>query len=102
MGVKHRLGAIKAVEDWIELEMLHHTRHRLIDAGLPSYEISNYSRTAPSAEHNLVYWTGGNYLGLGPSAASHLSGWRWRNRPHLGEWEQAVAAETLPGTDINI
>lgn len=100
MGVKHRLGAIKAVEDSIELEMLHHTRRRLIGAGLPPYEISNYSRTGAECRHNLVYWTGGNYLGLGPSAASHLSGWRWRNRPHLGEWEQAIAAETLPGADI--
>lgn len=100
MGVKHRLGAIKAVEDSTELEMLHHTRRRLIEAGLRPYEISNYSCLGAECRHNLVYWTGGNYLGLGPSAASHLTGWRWRNRPHLGQWEQAIAANQLPGTDI--
>ena len=100
MGVKHRLGAIKGVEDSVELEMLHHTRGRLIAEGLPPYEISNYSRPGRECRHNLVYWTGGNYLGLGPSAASHLSGWRWRNRPHLGEWEQAIAAGSVPGLDI--
>jgi oxygen-independent coproporphyrinogen-3 oxidase len=100
MGVKHRLGAITAVEDSVELEMLHYTRQRLIGAELPPYEISNYSRPDCECRHNLLYWTGGNYLGLGPSAASHLSGWRWRNRPHLGEWEQAISAGTLPGTDI--
>jgi oxygen-independent coproporphyrinogen-3 oxidase len=100
MGVKHRLGAIQSVEDSVELEMLHHTRRRLIGIGLPPYEISNYARPGAECRHNLVYWTGGNYLGLGPSAASHMSGWRWRNRPHLGEWEQAVAAGVLPGTDL--
>lgn len=100
MGVKKRMGAIQSVDESVELDMLHHTRRRLIDLGMPPYEISNYSRAAEECRHNLVYWTGGNYLGLGPSAASHLSGWRWRNRPHLGEWEQAVAAGTLPGIDI--
>ena len=100
MGVKHRLGAIKAVEDSVELQMLHHTRRRLSEAGLPPYEISNYSRPGRECRHNLVYWMGGNYLGLGPSAASHLSGRRWRNRPHLGEWEQAVSSGRLPATDL--
>ena len=100
MGVKKRLGAIRAVDDEVELEMLHHTRERLVELGMPPYEISNYSRPGEECRHNVVYWTGGNYLGLGPSAASHLAGWRWRNRPHLGEWEHAIAAGVLPGTDV--
>lgn len=100
MGVKHRLGTIRAVDESIELKMLHHTRQRLTEAGLPPYEISNYSRPGRECRHNLVYWTGGNYLGLGPSAASHLAGRRWRNRPHLGEWEQAVSSGRLATTDL--
>lgn len=100
MAVKKRLGTIRPVEDDTELAMLHHTRRRLIEAGLPPYEISNYAASGEECRHNLVYWTGGNYLGLGPSAASHIEGWRWRNRPHLGEWEQAVAAGTLPAMDL--
>lgn len=100
MGVKKRLGVIRAVEDATELEMLHHTRLRLTEAGLPPYEISNYAASNEECRHNLVYWTGGNYLGLGPSAASHIEGWRWRNRPHLGEWERAVAAGGLAASDV--
>ena len=99
MGVKKRLGLISPVEDAVELRMLHHTRRRLADAGLEAYEISNYAKHGEECRHNLIYWTGGNYLGLGPSAASHIDGWRWRNRPHLGEWERAVAAGTLAATD---
>lgn len=99
-AVKKRLGAFQPVDEAIELEMLHHTRRRLTEAERPPYEISNYALPGEECRHNLVYWTGGNYLGLGPSAASHFEGWRWRNRPHLGEWEQAVAADHLPATDV--
>ena len=100
MAVKKRLGVVRAVEDELELEMMRHTRSRLTSAGLPPYEISNYSAPGQECRHNLMYWTGGNYLGLGPSAASHLEGWRWKNRPHLGEWERAVASENLPAIDV--
>jgi oxygen-independent coproporphyrinogen-3 oxidase len=100
MAVKKRLGVIRSVDESIELEMLHHTRRRLCNLGMPPYEISNYAQMGQECRHNLVYWTGGNYLGLGPSAASHMGGWRWRNRPHLGEWEQAASAQQLPSTDV--
>lgn len=36
--------------------------------------------------HNLVYWTNGNWLGVGPSAASHIDGYRWKNQAHLGKY----------------
>src|SRR5207302_3383448 len=100
IAVRKRLGLLHAAEESLELDMLHHARRRLAETGRPAYEISNYATPGEECRHNLVYWTGGNYLGLGPSAASHLGGWRWRNRPHLGEWEQAVSEGRLPATDI--
>ena len=84
------------MEESVELEMMHHTRRRLEAAGMPAYEISNYAAPGQECRHNLLYWSGGDYIGLGPSAASHVQGWRWRNRPHLGEWETAVAAAPFP------
>ena len=100
MAVRKRLGQFRAVDESIELEMLHATRRRLAAHGMRAYEISNYARTGEECRHNLLYWNGGNYLGLGPSAASHMEGTRWRNRPHLGEWENAVAEQSLPATDV--
>ena len=77
--------------------MFRHTRAATRGGrGWPAYEISNYAVPGEECRHNLVYWTGGNYIGLGPSAASHVQGWRWKNRPHLGEWEEAVGAEAFP------
>src|SRR5947207_11720590 len=99
MAVKKRLGTIRAVEDEIELEMLHHTRRRLNEAGFAAYEISNYAKAGDECRHNLLYCNGGNSLGLGPAAASHVQGHRWRNRPRLGEWESAIAGNALAATD---
>lgn len=100
MAMKRRLGQIQAVDEDVEIQMLRHTRRRLSAAGLEAYEISNYSAPEQECRHNLIYWTGGNYIGLGPSAASHVQGWRWRNRAHLGEWEDAVDAGRLPAADV--
>lgn len=100
MAVKKRLGVIRGVDEAVELEMMHYARRRLGDAGLRPYEISNFAARGEECRHNLVYWTGGSYLGLGPSAASHLEGLRWRNLPHLGEWEQATAQGRIPAIDI--
>ena len=38
-------------------------------------------------------------VALGPSAASHVEGYRWRNRPHLREWEEAVDSGRLPAIE---
>ena len=54
-------------------------------AGYARYEISNYARAGRRARHNSLYWTGGEYLGLGASASGFLrtsdGGMRWRNHP---------------------
>jgi oxygen-independent coproporphyrinogen-3 oxidase len=101
IAVRRRLGQLRGVvEEDAELSMLRHTRRVLTGAGLQPYEISNYAAPGEACRHNLLYWNGGNYLGLGPSAASHVQGWRWRNRPHLGEWEAAVDAGALPAIDV--
>ncbi len=100
LAVRKRLGQFTAAADELELEMLHDTRDRLAAAGFAAYEVSNFARGGEACRHNLNYWTGGNYLGLGPSAASHVDGVRWRNRPHLGEWEAAVADGRLSAADV--
>lgn len=102
MAVRKRLGQFRPTDEGIELEMFHLARRRLEAAGRPAYEISNYAVPGEECRHNLLYWTGGDYLGLGPSAASHVQGNRWRNRPNLREWEEAVDADALPAIDVEI
>ena len=100
IAVKKRLGMMVPTRDELELEMLWYARNSLTEVRLPPYEISNYSAPGEECRHNLHYWLGGSYMGLGPSAASHVHGTRFKNRPHLGEWETAIEADELPATDV--
>lgn len=42
-------------------------------AGLPAYEISNHARPGAESKHNMLYWTGGDYIGVGPGAHGRLT-----------------------------
>ncbi len=42
-------------------------------AGLPAYEISNHARPGTESRHNLLYWTGGDYVGVGPGAHGRIT-----------------------------
>jgi oxygen-independent coproporphyrinogen-3 oxidase len=56
------------------------TTMRLLGAaGFQQYEISNYARPGRESAHNRAYWSGNNYLGLGPSAFSTVGAERWQN-----------------------
>src|SRR5207245_7153158 len=48
-------------------------------AGYRHYEISNWARPGFESRHNLLYWTQGDYIGLGIGAHSHRDGVRWWN-----------------------
>ena len=100
IAVRRRLGQLKSIAEDLEMHMLYDTRDQMQAIGIPAYEISNFAAVGQECRHNLNYWTGGNYIGLGPSAASHVDGWRWKNRPHLGEWESAVESGSLPTTEV--
>ncbi|MBC7784765.1 MAG: radical SAM family heme chaperone HemW, partial [Burkholderiales bacterium] len=95
MTVRKRLGEFTPAADEMELEMFAHVRHTLAAHGIEWYEISNYAKPGEECRHNLVYWHGGNYIGIGPSAASHVEGHRFKNVPRLADWESAVPSGDL-------
>jgi oxygen-independent coproporphyrinogen-3 oxidase len=59
-------------------------------AGFGQYEISNYSRPGCECLHNLAYWQGAEYAGLGPSAFSTCSGVRRRNIANTSEYIRRI------------
>ncbi|MEV0363611.1 radical SAM family heme chaperone HemW [Nocardia fusca] len=73
---------------------------RLEAAGLTWYEVSNWSSGgAARCRHNLGYWDGGDWLGAGPGAHSHLGGVRWWNVKHPARYADRVAHGGLPAAD---
>jgi putative oxygen-independent coproporphyrinogen III oxidase len=70
----------------------------LTGAGFGWYEVSNWARTpADRCRHNLLYWTGGDWWGLGPGAHSHVGGLRWWNVKHPGAYADRIRAGGSPG-----
>jgi oxygen-independent coproporphyrinogen III oxidase len=65
----------------------------LEDGGLPQYEISNYARPGYEAQHNLIYWRGEAYLGVGVSAASYVHGERRTNWYEMDRYMNAAKSE---------
>ncbi|MDD6038007.1 MAG: radical SAM family heme chaperone HemW [bacterium] len=58
----------------------------LCSHGYERYEISNYARAGYACKHNIGYWTGEHYLGLGLGAASYINGVRFTNTRILSEY----------------
>ncbi|MEM1212920.1 MAG: radical SAM family heme chaperone HemW [Planctomycetota bacterium] len=86
-------GQVTPVPEDDERRLYEALIERLEDAGFVQYEVSNWARPRAGEDgglavcrHNLLYWTNENWLGLGPSAASHVAGHRWRNVPNLARY----------------
>jgi coproporphyrinogen III oxidase-like Fe-S oxidoreductase len=61
-------------------------------AGLTWYEISNWARDEKArCQHNMLYWTGGDWWGAGPGAHSHVGGTRWWNVRHPSAYAARLA-----------
>jgi putative oxygen-independent coproporphyrinogen III oxidase len=70
---------------------------RLTAAGLGWYEVSNWARDdAARCRHNLGYWAGAGWWGIGPGAHSHLGGVRWWNVKHPAAYAGRLAAGHSP------
>jgi oxygen-independent coproporphyrinogen III oxidase len=71
-------GEYRQDEAW-DADLFEATMDRLEGAGYEQYEISNYAQKDRECRHNLAYWLGADYLGLGPSAFSTIGPRRWQN-----------------------
>lgn len=76
-------------------------RYEMVDAALGAagyewYEVSNWSLPGRACRHNLAYWQGDNWWGVGPGAHSHVGGTRWWNERHPATWTHALAEHRSP------
>jgi oxygen-independent coproporphyrinogen III oxidase len=74
------------LDESLERDMYDRIRARLKTAGFVHYEISNFAKPRFECRHNLLYWSGGEYIGCGPAAHSHWKGVRWANVSDLDDY----------------
>ncbi len=70
--------------------------------GVLQYEISNFSRPGAECLHNLKYWRYEPFLGLGPSASSHIGDRRWTNRSGIMAWLEALRTGVDPREELEM
>ncbi|SDZ26168.1 coproporphyrinogen III oxidase, anaerobic [Micromonospora pattaloongensis] len=98
LAARMRRGELPYPSDDVAADRYLAAEEALGAAGFSWYEVSNWA-TSPEARcrHNLLYWTGGDWWGLGPGAHSHVGGVRWWNVKHPGAYAGRLAAGAAPG-----
>jgi oxygen-independent coproporphyrinogen-3 oxidase len=98
MAARMRRGEMPYPSDDVAADRYLAAEEALGAAGLEWYEVSNWAKSAAGqCRHNLLYWTGADWWGLGPGAHSHVGGVRWWNVKHPSAYGKKLADGTSPG-----
>jgi len=93
----HRRGAFALPEEELAADLYELTGEMTSKAGFGAYEVSNYACPGQESRHNLVYWRGGDYIGVGPGAHGRLTldteRLRTEQVPAPAGWLSAVAQD---------
>ena len=92
-GSLHRAGKLRVAPEEQYAGLFEHAERSFADLGWAHYEVSNYAADGERSRHNLHYWRGGAYLGLGAAAVGCLDqgpgrAERWRNEPNPQRYMQ--------------
>lgn len=97
LAAQIRRGEVAMPDDDLQADMYERAEQKLRDAGFEWYEVSNWARRPEfRSDHNLGYWVGHDWWGVGPGAHSHLGGVRWWNVKHPAAYADRMAAGHSP------
>jgi len=83
-------GRMERIPEEDELQLFRATRELTARYGYEAYEVSNFCLSGHECRHNINYWRNGPYVGVGPGAASYLSGVRFGNPRSLEAWRRGA------------
>jgi putative oxygen-independent coproporphyrinogen III oxidase len=97
LAARIRRGELPMPDDDVLADRYLIADDRLGAAGFGWYEVSNWAvRDDARCRHNELYWTGGDWWGVGPGAHSHAGGTRWWNVRHPSAYAQRISAGVSP------
>lgn len=97
LAAQIRRGEVPGIDDDDHAAKYELADELITAAGLAWYEVSNWSRTPGQAcRHNLAYWRGDDWWGIGPGAHSHVGGVRWWNVKHPTAYANRLGAGVSP------
>ncbi len=95
-------GILRACDPEEETAFQITANEQVQQSGLKRYEISNWAHPGYTRQHNLRYWQGKDYLGIGPSAQSYVGGVRWGNVPDLVYYSGQLDKGKPPVSDMEV
>ncbi|MCU1582424.1 MAG: coproporphyrinogen oxidase [Microbacteriaceae bacterium] len=91
-------GEVAEPDEDLQADMYELADALLTEAGYEWYEVSNWASSPDHASrHNMAYWQGQDWWGVGPGAHSHVGGVRWWNVKHPAAYAERIAAGQSPG-----
>jgi oxygen-independent coproporphyrinogen-3 oxidase len=98
LAAQIKRGDVARPDDDLQADMYELADARLSAAGYEWYEVSNWAVSGSfQSRHNLSYWQGHDWWGVGPGAHSHVGGVRWWNVKHPSAYADRIAAGHSPG-----
>ncbi|MDO7882198.1 radical SAM family heme chaperone HemW [Salinibacterium soli] len=92
-----RRGELEMPDDDLQADMYELADELLGAAGFYWYEVSNWAQEdSHASRHNLAYWQGHDWWGVGPGAHSHVGGVRWWNVKHPAAYADRIVAGESP------
>ena len=102
LGAQVKRGEVTMPDDDETADKYLLADEKFIKAGFDWYELSNWSKKGSECRHNLAYWNGDNWWGLGAGAHSHVDGRRFWNVKHPAAYTQKVIESGNPMHDQEI
>ena len=96
MGAQLNRGEISQVNDDEAADKYQLADEMLNKNNYSWYEISNWAKKDKECKHNLNYWLGNNWWGIGPGAHSHVNGVRWWNHKLPKAWRELLEKQNSP------
>jgi oxygen-independent coproporphyrinogen-3 oxidase len=96
MGAQLNRGEINQVNDDEAADKYQLADEMLTKNNYSWYEISNWAKNDKECKHNLNYWLGNNWWGIGPGAHSHVNGVRWWNNKLPKVWRELLEKQNSP------
>jgi putative oxygen-independent coproporphyrinogen III oxidase len=96
MARQIKRGEVAEPDEDLQADMYELADGMLADAGYEWYEVSNWARDGRVSRHNLAYWQGHDWWGVGPGAHSHVGGVRWWNVKHPAAYADRMHAGVSP------
>lgn len=102
LAAQIKRGEMAELDDDLTAEKYLMADQAFTNAGFYWYELSNWAKDNSKSRHNLSYWLGDNWLGIGPGAHSHIDGERYWNVKHPTLYKEKIEKGQLPIADSEI